>query len=121
MAEAFRSATVSVSLSVHDGTPNSLLEAMASGCFPVAGRLESVAEWVTDGVNGLLCDPDDPRSIADRLVTALGDESLRNSAALANEEIIRTRAEYESSMDRAVAFYEQVIASSSSLSSHGVR
>lgn len=121
MAEAFRSATVSVSLSVHDGTPNSLLEAMASGCFPVAGRLESVAEWVNDGVNGLLCDPDDPGSIADRLVTALGDESLRNSAAIANEEIIRTRAEYESSMDRAVAFYEQVIASSSSLSSHGLR
>jgi glycosyltransferase involved in cell wall biosynthesis len=119
MAEAFRSATVSVSLSVHDGTPNSLLEAMASGCFPVAGRLDSVAEWVTDGVNGLLCDPDDPRSIADRLLTALGDESLRHSAAAANRDIISSRAEYDSSMDRAVEFYEQVIANSPSPSTRG--
>ena len=51
--------------SIHDGTPNSLLEGMACGCFPVAGDLESIREWITHGQNGLLVDPNDPQSIAD--------------------------------------------------------
>ncbi len=37
MAAALRGAQVLVSPTVHDGTPNSLLEGMAAGCFPVAG------------------------------------------------------------------------------------
>ena len=37
MAALFRSAQVLVSPTTHDGTPNSLLEGMACGCFPVAG------------------------------------------------------------------------------------
>ncbi len=40
MANHYRRAAVLVSPSVHDGTPNTLLEGMACGCFPVAGDLE---------------------------------------------------------------------------------
>lgn len=39
MGDVFRGAQIVVSPSIHDGTPNSLLEAMACGCFPVAGDL----------------------------------------------------------------------------------
>ena len=46
MAALFRQAQVAVSPSAHDGTPNTLLEAMACGCFPVAGDIESVREWL---------------------------------------------------------------------------
>ena len=42
MADAFRSSRVSVSLSEHDGTPNTLLEAMACGALPVVGDVASV-------------------------------------------------------------------------------
>jgi hypothetical protein len=49
MAALFRAAHVSVSPSVHDGTPNTLLEAMACGCLPVAGDLESIREWIVMG------------------------------------------------------------------------
>ena len=54
----FQRAAVSVSISAHDGTPNSLLEAMAIGCFPIAGDIESLREWIVPGVNGLLVEPD---------------------------------------------------------------
>jgi glycosyltransferase involved in cell wall biosynthesis len=60
MAELYRHSQVAVSPSTHDGTPNTLLEAMACGCFPVASDLESIREWITPGVNGLLVDPSDP-------------------------------------------------------------
>ena len=47
MAELFRRSRCAVSPSTHDGTPNTLLEAMACGCLPVAGDLESLREWIT--------------------------------------------------------------------------
>jgi glycosyltransferase involved in cell wall biosynthesis len=61
-ADVFRGAQIVVSPSIHDGTPNSLLEAMACGCFPVAGDLESIREWITHGQNGLLFDANDAAS-----------------------------------------------------------
>lgn len=108
MAEVFRRAQVVASPSIHDGTPNSLLEGIASGCFPVAGDLESIREWITPGKNGLLFDSNDKHSIANAICTALEDKSLRNQAADLNREIIATRAEYKLNMDRAEGFYEKV-------------
>ncbi|RPH74349.1 glycosyltransferase, partial [bacterium] len=57
MADAFRRAQIVASPSIHDGTPNTLLEGIACGCFPVAGDLESIREWITPDANGLLFDP----------------------------------------------------------------
>lgn len=108
MAAVFRRAWVSVSPSEHDGTPNTLLEAMACGAFPVAGDLESIREWIEDGVNGLLVDPRDPQALAAAVVQALEDEDLRARAREANARIIDTRARYEVVMAQAEALYRQV-------------
>lgn len=110
MAELFRLSSITVSPSTHDGTPNTLLEGMACGAFPVAGDIESVREWVTDGVNGLLCDPGDPRALADAMLRALNDASLRTSAARHNREIIAERADYRKSMAAAERFYRGLVA-----------
>ena len=53
----FRRADVSVSISSHDGTPNSLLEATYEGAIPVCGDIPSLREWITDGSNGFLAHP----------------------------------------------------------------
>ncbi|MCE5209077.1 MAG: glycosyltransferase family 4 protein [Chloroflexi bacterium] len=89
----FHIAQVSVSISQHDGTPNSLLEAMACGCFPIAGDIESLREWIQPGQNGLLVNPADPQELAEALVEALTHEELRKNAARINREIVETRAE----------------------------
>lgn len=109
MGEVFRAAQIVVSPSVHDGTPNSLIEGMACGCFPIAGDLESIREWITPGQNGLLVDPTDPLSIADAILAALEKEDLRRNAAGLNANIISARAEYGRSMERVVEFYEMAI------------
>jgi len=105
MAEVFRGAQVVLSPSIHDGTPNTLLEGMACGCFPIAGDLESIREWITHGQNGLLVNPNDPQSIADAILLGLKREDLRRDAAGLNAKIISARAEYEMNMKKVEEFY----------------
>lgn len=108
MASLFRASNVTVSPSQHDGTPNSLLEAMACGCFPVAGDIESVREWITDKENGLLCDPTDKESIAHAIARAIEDQQLRAKAQAHNMTLVNEQAEYDSVMAKAEEFYYQV-------------
>jgi hypothetical protein len=90
-----------VSPAIHDGTPNSLLEGMACGCFPVAGDLESIREWITHGQNGLLVRI---RMIRNRLPMRFcllwKTEDLRRNAAGLNANMISTRAEYGMNMKK---------------------
>jgi glycosyltransferase involved in cell wall biosynthesis len=109
MAELFRLASVAVSPSLHDGTPNTLLEAMACGCFPVAGDINSVREWVNDGENGLLCDPTSPDSLATAIVRALSDQQMRDTAKKQNARLIADRADYNKVMRQAEDFYFRIV------------
>jgi len=109
MGDVFRGAQIIVSPSIHDGTPNSLLEGMACGCFPIAGDLESIREWITSAQNGLLVDPGNPQAIADAILIALEREDLRHEAAGLNTKIISARGEYTQNMKLAGEFYELVI------------
>ncbi len=109
MADLFRQAQVAVSPTTHDGTPNTLLEAIACGCFPVAGDLESIREWITPGVNGLLVDAADPQALAEAMIRALEDETLRQKAAAHNTRLIAERAEYGQVMASAEKFYGELI------------
>jgi glycosyltransferase involved in cell wall biosynthesis len=109
MADLFHISCIAVSPSLHDGTPNTLLEAMACGCFPVAGNIESVREWITDGINGLLCDPNDSDSLARAIIRALQDKQLRNAAREQNFQLIAERAEYNEVMRQAEEFYLQIV------------
>ena len=112
MAGSFRSAQIVASPSIHDGTPNTLLEGIACGCLPVAGDLESIREWITPNENGLLFDPTSPESIAAAISAAIGNKDLRGKAAGLNQSIIADRAEYGRTMQRVEKFYETVVASS---------
>ncbi len=109
MAEVFRQAWAAVSPSTHDGTPNTLLEAMACGCFPVVGDIESLREWITQGENGLLVDPGDASALAQAVLKALNDPDLRARAARLNSDLIARRAEYSQVMSEAEKFYRSLI------------
>ena len=109
LGEVFRRAQIMVSPSLHDGTPITLLVAMACGCFPTVGDLESIREWITHGQNGLLFDANDPQSIADAIMLGLEREDLRTEAAGLNANIIATRAEFGANMKRVEGFYKAAI------------
>ncbi len=110
----FEEACVSVSPSTHDGTPNSLLEAMYAGAFPICGRLPSIEEWIVDGRNGFLIDPNDPVALAAAIEIALSDESLRSAAAAINRRLVEERADFAKNMAEVEMIYHRLIEESRS-------
>jgi glycosyltransferase involved in cell wall biosynthesis len=104
-----KKARVFVSPSIHDGTPNSLLEAMACGCFPVVGDIESMREWITDGVNGLLVNAADEQALAEAIVRALNEPALQSQAAQANAALVAERADYSINLQRVNELYERLL------------
>lgn len=63
--------------SVREGFPISYLEAMASRCVVIGTSGEGISEIVTDGENGFLVPPDEPRAIA-----AVVDRCMKNRAMM---------------------------------------
>ena len=106
--DLFQRADISVSVSMHDGTPNTLLEAMACGCFPIVGDIESLREWITPGMNGLLVEPDKPQALAEASCWPLTIPELRTAAAEINQKLIRERAEVNLVRAQMQIFYEQI-------------
>ena len=105
----FKIASVTVSYSSHDGTPNSLLEAMSCGCFPVVGDIESLREWITPGVNGMVVDKESPSGLAEMILAALNNPAGREQAAVYNKQLMLERANTAIVRDQIDAFYRQLI------------
>jgi glycosyltransferase involved in cell wall biosynthesis len=109
MARLFRQARITLSITTHDGTPNTLLEAMACGCFPIAGDIESLREWITPGENGLLVQPEDVEGLAQAILKAIEQPEMRQRAKVRNLALVGERAEYGKCMALAEEFYQNLI------------
>jgi glycosyltransferase involved in cell wall biosynthesis len=92
MAALYRLADVSVSLSDHDGTPNTLLEAMGCGTFPVVSVLPSYREWLSDGETCLEVRGRTPGEAADVIGRAIESSGLRRAAVDRLSAQVRDRA-----------------------------
>jgi glycosyltransferase involved in cell wall biosynthesis len=109
MAALYRRSDIMVSPSEHDGTPNSFLEAIACGSFPVVGDLESLREWIEPGRNGELIDPADADQLADAVCSAIENPRIRIEAQTINQVIIEERAARKSVTESTEAFYENLL------------
>jgi glycosyltransferase involved in cell wall biosynthesis len=105
--QLFSRSLVYVSLSSHDGTPNTFLEALACGCFPVVGNIESLREWLEDGKNGLLVDPRDDSAAAAAITHALRGRAMQQHAKQSNIQMLKSRAEIKQIRKQAKDFYSQ--------------
>jgi glycosyltransferase involved in cell wall biosynthesis len=76
MAPVYREADLLVMTSKHEGTPNVLLEAMASGLPIVATRVGGTPEIINDR-RGLLVHPDDEDGLVAAILRLISDSSLR--------------------------------------------
>lgn len=101
-------ARISLGLSISDGVPNSMLEAMAMGSFPIQSWTSGADEWIEDGENGLLVPPEDPDDVEKALRKALTDNRLVDKAARKNAKIIRERLEYNDLKKKAIELYKTV-------------
>jgi glycosyltransferase involved in cell wall biosynthesis len=109
LAAIYQRSWVMISPSEHDGTPNTFLEAIACGCYPVVSDLESLREWITHGENGTLTSASDAHILAGDVIQAIRSPALRNQARATNLALIERRAARESNADRAEAFYQGLL------------
>jgi glycosyltransferase involved in cell wall biosynthesis len=96
---------VYVSTSLSDGTSVSLLEAMASGAFPVVTDIAANKEWIADGINGFLVPIEDEASLANKIVQSLRDEELTERARHTNWEVVREKAYLKHHMEHLRTIY----------------
>ncbi len=106
----YAQARVFVSVPTSDGTPVSLLEAMAYGCLPVLSALPANGEWVVDGLNGLLVEQ--PDQLADALLTAMQwsevPERYAETARL-NHRLIQEQAGFSANLSVLADLYRQLL------------
>jgi glycosyltransferase involved in cell wall biosynthesis len=107
LAERLGRAAVYVSVPSSDGTSVTLLEAMASGAYPIVSDLPSNREWVTrDG--GAVVPVSEVAPLAAAIVSALEDPARRSSAATHNRQVINQRGLWEVNMKRMESAYRDL-------------
>ncbi len=109
-ARALASLDVFVLPSRWEAFPISVLEALACGVPQVATDVGGTGEAVAGGVTGLLCPPEDPAALADRIVSLLADAGRREQMGTAS----RARHAESFTLERmtagTVAVYESALA-----------
>jgi glycosyltransferase involved in cell wall biosynthesis len=111
----FHHSQIAVSITTHDGTPNTLLETMACGCFPIVGDIESLREWITPGVNGVLVPPTGIAELANAIIFAYENQELRQGAKNFNQLLLKSRADANLVRNQLALFYNQQITSAQAL------
>lgn len=108
--ELLTRARVCLAPSLSDGTPNSLLEAMATGAFPIVSPLETITPIATSETNVLFARNLYPEEIAGALARAMTDDALVDQAARNNLELVRRIADRATIRPRVIEFYEKIAA-----------
>lgn len=91
-ADWMRAIDVFVLSSISEGSPNTLLEAMACGCCPVASRVGGTPELIRDRGHGILFESGNINELTDALISLVRrpDERLKiadNAAAFVREHL----------------------------------
>jgi glycosyltransferase involved in cell wall biosynthesis len=95
MLQLHGKARVSLGLSISDAASTSFLEALTMGAFPVQSDTSCAAEWVVDGVGGLLVPAEDPQQIAAAVLRACSEDALVDEAARLNWQVAKERLDQE--------------------------
>ncbi len=110
MLRLFGRARIALAVNVTDGVPNAMLEAMTMGAFPIQSDTQSTAEWITDGLNGLLVDPGDAASVAGAIRRAVRDDRLVDDAASYNRRLVTERLDLATVRPRVIEMYRGIAA-----------
>lgn len=108
LMEIYGASRLFISLTVNDGIPRSLLEAMACGAFPIVSDLDSFSDIIVNGETGLLVPPEDPVALAQALRNALSNDSMVDNGAYMNHEIIRHEFSDTSVKPRVLEMYSSI-------------
>jgi glycosyltransferase involved in cell wall biosynthesis len=96
---------------LYDGTSVSLLEALASGAFPVVTDIPANREWITDGKNGFLVPTDEENILAKRIIEAIRNKALLEESSYENMCLMKEKALWPVTIEKVKQIYEGVLSS----------
>lgn len=105
----YRAADIFITTSVSDGTPVSLLEAMASGLPCIATSVGGIPEWIADGENGVLIPLRSPEAVADAILRLAKDPDLRSRLGARARETVVARGQWDTLMAGVEKDYEELV------------
>ncbi len=108
LLSVIRRARVAISLTINDGLPSTLVEAMSFGALPIFSNLSPLAEWITHGENGLLVDPLNILEVQKALTTAMTNDDLVINASRKNHEICYQTLRADVIQPKAIQMYERI-------------
>lgn len=82
--QMFLKSRVALGLSLSDGLPATVKEAMCMGAFPIQTSTSCAGEWFIDGQGGTLVEPNNLEVVSAKLLEALRDDQLVESAMTLN-------------------------------------
>ena len=96
----------------HEGLPMILLEAQCLGLVVVARSVGGIPDVIQDGVNGLLVDSNDPRSLAQACLRALSDRALSERLAEAGARLVASNFAASATARQVAQLYSTLLARS---------
>ena len=104
MLKHFSEARVYIGISLSDGISTSLLEAMATGCYPIQTNTSCASEWLVE-YSGSIVSPHNPALLSQLLVKILPNKELLDTAAISNVSLINLNGTSEIIERQAKFFY----------------
>jgi glycosyltransferase involved in cell wall biosynthesis len=95
--------------SLREGLPNVVLEAMAMETPVVATAIAGIPKLITDGVDGILVQPNDSSALSHALGQLCSDHVLSTRLATAARETIERRFSFQRRMERVANVYDELM------------
>lgn len=89
-----------------EGLPNVVLEAMSAGVPVVATRVGGIPEVIEDGASGLLVPPQDPRALAEAILSLLRDRRMAARMGQTAHKRVQTNFSFERAVSEVEGVYE---------------
>ena len=97
--------------SISDGMPNTLLEAIVMGVFPIQSNPGGVTEEIIkDGVNGLLINnPESILTIQNLILKSISNHYLLERAAHENAILAKDKLDYDQNSIKVISIYDIIL------------
>jgi glycosyltransferase involved in cell wall biosynthesis len=109
IADYYQVLDLLVQPSFSEGLPNTVLEAMSFGVPVLATAVGGVPEVIQDG-NGVMVPPNDPDSLAERLIELLSDGARRQAIGARGRESLHPRFASDHRARQIIGLYQELLA-----------
>lgn len=111
LLELFGKSLLYIGNSISDGLPNTLLEAIVMGAFPIQSNPGNVSsEIIENSKNGLLIeDPNNLNEIKNHIEFAIQNPQILKEAVVINKEIAHKRLDFEINKEKVVNLYSKLL------------